>query len=109
MWLEEAQTESRHSQLEEGIGNLQHQDMRMIMLMADQDPLTRPSHPMLLVVFFQPLQSCEDGGIFFRLVLFRAEGVVAERKEANGLGLVRGEGLGEDGSEVDELQVFVRC
>lgn len=97
--------ERRPLQLEEGVGNLQHQDMRMIVLVANQNPLTRPPHPMLLIVLFQPLQSREDGGIFFRLVLFGAEGVVAERKEANGLGLICREGLGEYGPEVDELHV----
>ncbi len=97
--------ERRHLQFEEGVGNLQHQDVRVIVLVADQNPLTRSSHPVLLIVLFQPLQSREYGGIFFRLILFCAEGVVAERKEADGLGLVCGEGLREYGPEVDELSV----
>jgi hypothetical protein len=40
------------SQLEEGIRDLQHQDMRMVVFMADQDALTCPSHSMFLIVFF---------------------------------------------------------
>jgi hypothetical protein len=44
-------------QLEERISNLQHEDMRMVMLVADQDSLARTAHSMLLVVFFQPLQT----------------------------------------------------
>lgn len=79
--------------------------MWVVVLVADQDPLTRPPHPVLLIVLFQPLQSREYGGILFRLILFRAERIVAERKEADGLGLVRREGLGEYGSGVNELFV----
>lgn len=42
-----------YAQLEEGIRNLKHQDMRMIVLMADQHPLTRPPHSVFLIVLFQ--------------------------------------------------------
>jgi hypothetical protein len=40
------------SQLEEGIRDLQHEDVRMVVFMADQDALACPSHSMLLIVFF---------------------------------------------------------
>ena len=39
-----------HIQFKKRIRNLQHQDMRMIMLMTDQDALARAPHPMLLVM-----------------------------------------------------------
>ena len=92
-----------HLQLEESIGDLQHQDMRMIVFMADQNPFASPPHPMLLVVLLQPLQPREHGGVFLRLVFFRAECVIAERKEANRLRLVCGEGFGEYRTGINEL------
>lgn len=42
-------------QLEEGVCDLEHEDMRVVMLVADQDAFTRPSQTMFLVMFFQPL------------------------------------------------------
>lgn len=42
-------------QLEEGIGDLQHQDMRMVVFMADENGFAGSSHAMFLVVFFQSL------------------------------------------------------
>ena len=41
-----------YSQLEESVGNLEHQDVRVIVFMADQNTLTSPSHAMLLIVLF---------------------------------------------------------
>lgn len=66
------------------------------MLMADQDTFACSAHAMLLVVFLQALQARKDRGIFFWLVFFRAEGVVRERVEADGLGLIGIEREGED-------------
>ena len=63
-------------QLEEGIGDLQHQDMRMIVLVADENTLAGTAHTMDIIVLFQTLQSCEDRGVFFWLGFFCAEGVV---------------------------------
>lgn len=67
-----------NGQFEECIGNLQHQDVRMVMLMADQYSFARPSHAMQLVVLLQPLQSRNDRRVFFRLIFLGAEGVVAQ-------------------------------
>lgn len=53
---------------------------------------------MLFVMFFETLQAREHGGVFFRLVLFGAEGVVAEWIEADCGVLVGREGFGEDGA-----------
>ena len=39
-------------QLEEGVRDLQHQDVRMVVLMTDQDPFTSPAHTMLTVMLF---------------------------------------------------------
>ena len=66
------------SQLEEGIGNLQHQHVRVVVLVANQDALTRPPHAMFAIVLFQSSQSVLDGWIFLRLCFLRAECVVAE-------------------------------
>lgn len=73
--------------------------MRVGVLVADEDALAGPPHPMLLVVFLQAVEARNHGGVFFGLVFFGAEGVVAEGVEADGFGLVCVEGGGEDGSE----------
>jgi len=41
-----------HVQLEEGVCDLQHEDVRVVVLMADQDAFASPSHAMLRVVLF---------------------------------------------------------
>lgn len=41
-----------HTQLEERVRNLQHQDVWVVMLVADEDPFTRPTHPMLFIMLF---------------------------------------------------------
>ena len=72
-----------HSQFEEGIGDLQHQDVRMVMLMADQDPFASPPHAIAIIVLFQAFQAREDGWVFFWLCLLGTESVVAERVESD--------------------------
>lgn len=47
-------------------------------------------------MFFEALEACENGGVFFRLGFFRAEGVVREGVEADCFGLVVVEGFGEN-------------
>lgn len=42
-------------QLKEGICNLQHEDMRVIMLVTNQNAFAGPSHAMFCVVFFEAL------------------------------------------------------
>ena len=42
-------------QLKEGICNLQHEDMGVIMLVANQNAFAGPSHAMFCVVFFKAL------------------------------------------------------
>lgn len=70
----------------------------MVVLVADQNGLTRPSHAMFVVVFFESLQAREHRWILLRLAILGAECVVAERVQADSLGLVRIEVLGKDGA-----------
>lgn len=63
-------------QFEERIRNLKHQDMRMVMLVTHQHALTRPPHPVLPIVLFQPLQPRKYRRVFLGLRLFRPECVV---------------------------------
>lgn len=42
-----------HSQFVEGIGDLEHQDMRMVVFMADEYALASPSHAVFLIVLFK--------------------------------------------------------
>ena len=39
------------AQFEESVGYLKHEDVRVIVFVADQYSLTRPPHAMLLVMF----------------------------------------------------------
>lgn len=84
-------------QLEEGIGDLQHQDVRMIVLVADEDAFAGAAHTMDIVVLFETLEARQDRGVFFWLRLFGAEGVVGEGVETDCFRLVAVEGFGEDG------------
>ena len=52
--------------------------------MADQNALAGSAHAMSHIMLFQSLQACEHRRILFGLVLFGAEGVIAQRKEADG-------------------------
>ena len=81
--------------------------MRVIVLVADEHAFAGPAHAMLLVVLFETLESRDHRGIFFWLVLLGAEGVVAEWIEADGLWLICGKGLGEDGTVY--LVSFSKC
>ena len=85
-------------QLEEGVGDLQHQDVRVVVLVADQDGLARAPHPVLAVVLFQALQPREHRRVLLGLPIFGAECVVAERVQADCLGLGGIEVLGQDGA-----------
>lgn len=84
-------------QFEKGVRNLQHQNVGMVVLVADQDALAGSTHAMSNVVLFQSLQTCKHRGVLFWLMFFGAEGVVAEREEADGGRLIRVECLGKDG------------
>jgi hypothetical protein len=47
----ESGLDKKNSQLEESIRDLQHEDMRMVVFMANQDALTSPSHTITVVMF----------------------------------------------------------
>ena len=64
-------------QLEEGVCDLQHEDVRVVVLVADQDAFASPSHAMLRVVLFQPLEPGKNGRILFGLAILGAKCVVA--------------------------------
>jgi uncharacterized membrane-anchored protein len=68
--------------------------MGVVVLMADQDAFACSAHAMLLVVFFEALQSRKYRWVLFWLSVFCAKGVVAQRVQADGLGLVGVEILG---------------
>ena len=84
-------------QLEKGICNLQHEDVWVIMFVADEDSLAGSTHAMFFKVLFQSLQAREHRGILLRLMLFGTERVVAQRVEANGRRLICVKRLGNDG------------
>jgi hypothetical protein len=66
----------------------------VVVLVADQNAFACSAHAMLLVVFFEALQPREHRWVLFWLSIFCAKCVVAERVQANGLGLVGVEILG---------------
>lgn len=102
---ERSKVTKKNIQLKKRIRNLQHKNMRMIMLMTDQDALTRTAHAMLFVMLLEPLEPREHRRVFFGLVLLGPEGVVAERIESDRARLVGGKGFGEDGAGIFELVV----
>lgn len=52
-------------QFEESIRDLQHEDVRVVVFVADEDAFTGSSHAMFVVVFLQPPQSVFHRGVFF--------------------------------------------
>ena len=63
-------------QLEEGVCDLQHEDVRVVVLVADQDALAGAPHPVRRVVLLQPLKSGDHRRVLLGLRLLDAEGVV---------------------------------
>ena len=70
----------------------------MVVLVADQDALASSAHAMLGIVFFQALQARKNRRVLFWLAIFCPKRVVAQREQANRLGLVAVEVLGDDGA-----------
>jgi len=75
-------------QLEEGVGDLQHQDVGMVMFVTNKNAFASSSHSMSDIVLFEALKACQDRGVFFRLSFLGAEGIVREGIEADCIGLV---------------------
>ena len=67
----------------------------MVVLVADEDAFAGAAHAVDDVMLLEAFEAREDGGVFFGLGFFRAEGVVGEGEEADGFGLVAIEGVGE--------------
>jgi hypothetical protein len=74
--------------------------MGVVVLMANQNSLTSASHTVKTIMLLETLQSGQDRGVFLGLCLLRAECVVRQRIQADGLRLLCGEVLGEDGPRV---------
>ena len=79
-------------EFEEGVGDLQHEDLGVVVFVADEDCLAGAPHAMLVVVCLEALETREHRGVFFGLCFFGAEGVVGERVETDSLWLVGVEG-----------------
>lgn len=75
-------------ELEEGVCDLQHEDVRVVVLMADEDALAGAAHAVLGVVLLEALEAGDDGRVLLGLGLLDAEGVVGERVEADRVWLV---------------------
>lgn len=84
-------------QLEERIGYLQHQNVWVVVLVANEDALAGSSHAMLFVMLLEPLESSHDRRVLLRLCLLDTERVVGQRVQADGLGLIGLEWEGDDG------------
>ncbi len=62
--------------LEECIGYLQHQNVRVVVLVAHEDALASAAHAMLGVMLLQALQPCNDRRILLWLCLFDTKCIV---------------------------------
>jgi hypothetical protein len=68
-----------HRQLEKCIGDLQHEDMGVPMVVHDEDALDSPSHAKIFIVVLEALEARRDRGVLFWLGFFRAKCEVGER------------------------------
>jgi hypothetical protein len=59
-------------ELEERVRDLEHEDVRVPVVVDDEDALDGAPHAKVLVVVLQALQARGHGGVFFRLGLFGA-------------------------------------
>ena len=67
-----------NAQLEKCVRDLQHQHMRMVMLMTHENALARASHPILIVVFLQTLETRQARRVLLSLRFLGAECVVGK-------------------------------
>lgn len=66
-------------QFEERVGNLEHEDVGVPVVVHNEDSFHRPPHTEVLIVVLQTLQACRHRWIFFWLRLLRAN----ERRRVN--------------------------
>lgn len=59
-------------QLEERVGDLKHEYMRVSVVVHDEDALHSPAHPEVFIVVLQTLQTCRHRRILLWLSLLRA-------------------------------------
>jgi hypothetical protein len=57
-------------QLEEGIGDLEHENVRVTMIMYDEDAFNSSAHTKILIIILETLKTSRDGWIFLGLCLF---------------------------------------
>lgn len=84
-------------QLEEGIGDLEHQDVGNAVFMADQDALASSANSMKVVLIFQALEALDHRAVLLGLVLLCSKGVIRERVQTERLRLGSREVLWDDG------------
>lgn len=70
------QRDGIHLQLEEGIGDLEHQNVGDAVLVADQDTLAGTADTVELILLFEAVQSLDHRVVLLRLVLLGTKGVV---------------------------------
>jgi hypothetical protein len=66
-----------HSQLEKRVGDLQHKNMRVPMIVHHKDPFHSASHSKVLIVVLQTLQARRHAWVFLWLRFLRAINVVS--------------------------------
>lgn len=59
-------------QLEERVSNLEHEDMRVTVVMHDENALHGATHAKVLIIVLKTLQTSGDRWIFFGLCLLGA-------------------------------------
>ena len=77
--------------LEESVGYLEHEDMRVSVFVTEEDGFAGAAHAVVVIVASEARQACEDRGVFFGLRFFGAQGVVGHRVEADRPRLIGGE------------------
>ena len=61
-------------QFEKGVGDLQHEDVRVAVVVDDKNTLDGATHAKVFIVVLEALETCRDGWIFFWLCLLGACG-----------------------------------
>lgn len=84
--------------LEESVGYLEHEDMRVSVFVTEEDGFAGAAHAMVVIVPSEARQACEHRRVFFGLRFFGAQGVVGHRVEANSRRLIGGKRERCDGS-----------
>ncbi len=72
------------AQLEKRVGDLQHEYMRVPVVVDDEDALDGAPHSKVFIVILQPLQARRHRRVLLWLRLLRAEREIGERVQING-------------------------